>query len=192
MSGEEHEMSNEEPEPGEWENRFETILFNSRFTVLLAVIGILLAAIVMFIKGCIEVIQGIAVFLPDMLAWRPNSQDDTAIILSFIPALENYLFATVLLIMSMGLYELFISKINPKCRTAGSRPDHWLMIRDLDDLKSKMGEIVIMILIVNFFKQSFSVTFTQPIDLLVFGASIVLVAVALFVTHYSALRRKSS
>ena len=166
------------------EEVFEWILFNSRFVVLLAVVGILVAAIVMFLKGSIEIIQGIGVFLPEMLAFRPNSQDDATIILSFIPALDNYLFATVLLIMAMGLYELFISKIDPNCRTIGTRPDHWLEIDNLDDLKSRMGEVLITILIVNFFKLSFSVVYDRPIDLLILGAAIVLVSVALFLTHY--------
>jgi uncharacterized protein (TIGR00645 family) len=166
----------------EW---FETVLFNSRFLVLIAVLGILLAAFVMFVKGSLEVVQGIRTFLPDIVNVTPNPADDSAVILSFIPAIDNYLFATILLMTSMGLYELFISKIDPKSRKDQSKPD-WLVIKDLDDLKTKIGEVVIMILIVNFFKLSFSVVYDQPLDLLVLAGAIILVAGALFVAHYSA------
>ena len=166
------------------EEAFETVLFNCRFLVMIPVLGILLAAVVMFVKGCVEIIEGTRAFLPALPDLRPNSLDDSSVILSFIPAIDNYLFATILLIISMGLYELFISKIDPKCRKERTRPD-WLVIKDLDDLKSKIGEVVIMILIVNFFKLSFSITYQRSLDLLVLGGGILLIALALVVTHYA-------
>jgi len=168
---------------GPVEEVFETALFNSRFLVLIPVMGILAAAVVMFVKGCIEIVQGVRSFLPALSALQPNSRDDTNVILSFIPAIDNYLFATILLIISMGLYELFISEIDPKSRKAGTRPD-WLFIKDLDDLKSKVGEVVVMILIVNFFKLSFGIDYARPMDLLALGGGILLVAASLVVMHY--------
>ena len=127
----------------------------------------------MFVKGSIEIVQGVRAF-----------------ILSFIPAIDNYLFATILLIISMGLYELFISKIDPRSRKEHTRPD-WLVIKDLDDLKSKIGEVVVMILIVNFFKMPFNVTYDQPMDLLVLGGGILLIASSLVVTHYVSGMKRS-
>ncbi|HYM01095.1 MAG TPA: YqhA family protein [Blastocatellia bacterium] len=165
------------------EEVFETVLFNSRFLVLVAVIGVLTSSAVMFVKGCIEVIQGVTSFIPDFRSIQPNSKDDSSVILSFIPAIDNYLFATILLIISMGLYELFISEIDPKSRKKSTRPN-WIIIKDLDDLKSKIGEVVVMILIVNFFKLSFGIDYTRPIDLLALAGGILLVAAALVVTHY--------
>jgi uncharacterized protein (TIGR00645 family) len=170
-------------EHGLIEEVFETVLFNSRFFILTAVLGILVAAFIMFIKGCLEVIQGVQAFLPFMSVIQPNFHDDNSIILSFIPAIDNYLFAAILLITSMGLYELFISKIDPKSRRDETKPD-WLVIKDIDDLKGKIGEVVIMILIVNFFKLSFSVVYDQPLDLLVLGGAILLVSISLVATHY--------
>jgi len=83
----------------------------------------------------------------------------------------------------MGLYELFISKIDPAVRKKKTRPE-WLSITTLDQLKSHIGQVIIMILIVNFFRQSFKIDFNQPIHLLILGGGIVLVAVALVITHY--------
>src|SRR5437867_12100254 len=103
---------------GRMEEIFESALFNSRFLVLVAVLGILIAAIVMFLKGCLEIVQGVRAFSTTLLGVRPTPTDDNSVILSFIPAIDNYLFATILLIISMGLYELFISKIDPTSRTA--------------------------------------------------------------------------
>jgi len=171
------------PKHGIVEEVFESILFNCRFLALFAVLGILIAAVVMFVKGCIEILQGVSAFLPTLHSLHPNPEDDTTVILSFIPAIENYLFATILLITSMGLYELFISKIDPELRRDASKPD-WLIVTDLDDLKSRIGEVIVMILIVNFFKVSFSVVYDRPIDLVILGGGILLVAGSLVITHY--------
>jgi|GEM_PF-4790628 len=90
------------------EEPFETILFQSRLLVLIPVLGILTAAVVMFIKGSVEIVQGTIAFATKFSGWMPTPEDDKELILSFVPALDNYLFAIVLLIISMGLYELFI------------------------------------------------------------------------------------
>lgn len=143
----------------------------------------------MFFKGCVEVVQGVRAF-ELAVSFQPTSLDDKSVLLSFIPAVDNYLFATILLIISMGLYELFISEIDPRSRKEKTRPI-WLCVRDLDDLTSRIGEVVIMILIVNFFKSSFSVNYDRPIDLLALGGGVLLISGSLVVAHYvSGKRRK--
>jgi uncharacterized protein (TIGR00645 family) len=186
------EMSRENiPDHGWVEEAFETALFSCRFLVLVPVLGILAASVVMFFKGCVEVVQGMRAF-QTALSFQPSQLDDKNVILSFIPAVDNYLFATILLIISMGLYELFISEIDPKSRKEKSRPN-WLCVRDLDDLTSRIGEVVIMILIVNFFKLSFSVNIEHPIDLLALGGGVLLISGSLVVAHHvSGKRRKTT
>src|ERR1700688_334057 len=142
----------------------------------------------MFFKGCVEVVHGIRAFKTTFVGCQPTPLDDNKVILAFIPAVDNYLFATILLIIFMGLYELFISEIDPKSRK-GARPT-WLKVTDLDDLTSRIGEVVIMILIVNFFKQSFSLSYEHPIDLLMLGGGVLLVSGSLVVAHYVSGRRK--
>jgi uncharacterized protein (TIGR00645 family) len=173
------------------EEVFETVLFNCRFLVLVPVFGILVAAAVMFVKGSIEIIEGIELFTRTFAGVSPSAADDTNVLLSFIPAIDSYLFATILLIISMGLYELFISKIDPRSTKHHPRPD-WLMVKDLDDLKSHIGEVVVMILIVTFFKLSFNIQYDRPADLLSLGGGILMVTVALVVTHYASARRKKA
>jgi uncharacterized membrane protein YqhA len=175
-------MSGSEKKHGLIEEVFETALFNCRFLVLLAVLGSLLAAIMMFVKGTLELIQGLNALVPSLLQLQPTHADDKQALVSIIPAIDYFLFATVLLIFSMGFYELFISEIDPASRGNKTRPN-WLNIRTLDDLKSHMGKVVMMILIVNFFQQSFNIAYSAPIDLLYLGVGILLVALSLFVTH---------
>lgn len=164
------------------EEIFETFLFNCRFLVLFAVIGSLVASLVMFLKGTVEVIQGINSFRP-MIQFAATHDDDKSIILAFIPAIDSYLFATILLIFAMGYYELFISKIDPSCRKTESRP-RWLIIRNLDDLKNLISDVVITVLIINFFKLAYTLTLNSQFDLLILGGGIFLVAATLLLTHY--------
>lgn len=173
-----------------YEEFFESGLFNMRFLVLVAVLGSLAASITLFAKGSLEIIQGVVAFLRIMHNFIPNSADDKTVILAFIPAIDNYLFATVLLIFSMGIYELFVSKIDPTSRKPFSRP-RWLNINSLDDLKTHISEVVIMILIINFFELSFSMKDLgqKSSDLLMLGGGIMLVAIALYVTHKIIIHR---
>jgi uncharacterized membrane protein YqhA len=164
------------------EEVFETVLFNCRFLVLLAVLGSLLAAVMIFLKGVVELVQAANAFIPSMSQFQVTHADDKQVLLSIMPAIDYFLFATVLLIFSMGLYELFISEIDPASRRDKTRPN-WLNVRSLDDLKSHMGKVIMMILIVNFFQQAFNITYSAPSDLLYLGGGILLVALSLFLTH---------
>ena len=174
-------MSDSEKKHSLIEEVFETVLFNCRFLVLLAVLGSLLAAVMVFLKGAIELVQAANAFIPS-ISLQVTHADDKQVLLSIMPAIDYFLFATVLLIFSMGLYELFISEIDPASRRDKTRPN-WLNVRSLDDLKSHMGKVIMMILIVNFFQQAFNITYGAPSDLLYLGGSILLVALSLFLTH---------
>src|SRR5262249_36022001 len=104
--------------------------------------------------------------------------DDSEVILAFIPAVDNYLFATILLIISMNLYELFVSQIDPEWRGHLKRPS-WLAAGDLGHVTSRIGEVIIMMLIVKFFEKSFTMSYVHAIDALVLGGAVLLIAGAL-------------
>jgi uncharacterized membrane protein YqhA len=171
------------------EEIFESALYNCRFLVLFAVIGSAVASLTLFLRGTIEIIQGVNSFLDILNHFQPTPADDKNVILAFIPAIDNFLFATVLLIFSMGIYELFISQIDPSWKGPQTRPN-WLKIEGLDDLKMHMSEVVVMILVISFFQESFSMTLSNPVDLLLLGGGIVLIAGALWITHDIMSRRK--
>ena len=102
------------------EEVFETILFNFRFLVLLAVLGSMPAAIMIFLKGAVELVQAANAILLFMSQFHMTHEDDKQVLLSIMPAIDYFLFATVLLIISMGVYELFISEIDPVSRMGKS------------------------------------------------------------------------
>ncbi len=89
----------------------------------------------------------------------------------------------------MGVYELFISKIDPVEQKADQRPT-WLQIKDIDDLKSSLGKVILMVLIVSFFKHALIVDYKNAMDLLLLAVGIVLIALALHLAHVSTKNNK--
>ena len=173
------------------EELFETFLFNMRLVTILAVLGALVSSVAMFVKGTLKIVDGIYVFYGQLKDFHFGAEHGAdTLVAHFIASVDNYLFATVLLIFSMGLYELFISKIDPASRTDESRPN-WLKIHSLDDLKSALGKVILMILIVSFFEQSMGIQYKNAMDLVFLGIGILLVSGALFLAHVMHNRQKT-
>ncbi|GAU15741.1 hypothetical protein TSUD_235540 [Trifolium subterraneum] len=112
-----------------------------------------------------------------------------------IEALDVYLLGTVMLVFGMGLYELFVSNLdsasslpdqNPSDRsnlfglfTLKERPK-WLNIKTVNELKTKVGHVIVMLLIIGLFDRSKKATIQTPVDLLCFCASVFLSSSCLF------------
>ncbi len=95
----------------------------------------------------------------------------------------------ILVIFSMGIYELFINKMDPVDKQLDSRPS-WLQIDSIDDLKSSLGKVILMILIVSFFEHTLTIEFHDIKDLLLLGVGILLISVALYLTHAGGVKHK--
>jgi uncharacterized membrane protein YqhA len=163
------------------EQFFEVFLFNSRLITLLAVLGSLFSSVVMFIMGTLKIAGAVVVFWGQITGAQEMGHGSATLVAMFVSSVDLYLFATVLIIFSMGLYELFISKI-PADRHPESRP-HWLKVSSLDDLKSALGKVILIILIVWFFEKALIIEYHSALDLLYLGLGILLVSGALYLTH---------
>jgi uncharacterized membrane protein YqhA len=166
---------------------FEAILFSTRFVTFLAVIGSILASVALFIVSTIQVIDGL-IFFADII--KGGSRNLEHLVAIFVSSVDGYLFATVLLIFSMGVYELFIDKIDVVSKQKISRPN-WMLINSIDDLKSSLGKVILMILIVSFFEHSLNIKYADISDLLFLSIGILLIAAALFLTHSHGKHQKT-
>ncbi len=166
------------------EKFFESAIWNSRLATLFAVVASLLASFAMFFMATADTFYMIAHLShyldPEMTAaGRKLLHDET--IGHVVEIVDGYLLATVMLIFAMGLYELFISKIDLAKESESS--ENVLLIRNLDDLKTRLAKVILMILIVEFFEQTLGMDFKGPLDLLYLASGIALVGVALYLTH---------
>jgi uncharacterized membrane protein YqhA len=89
-----------------------------------------------------------------------------------------FLLGVLILMIAISLYELYITHIPSKFKMPQA-----LLIDSLDELKTKIGKLVYMILLVAFFKQIIKFNFTNMTEMLMLAVSIFFIAVSLhFVT----------
>lgn len=164
------------------ERYFEGFLWNSRYVVMFAVIASLIMAFGVFYMTAIDVYYTLTHLthyheLSD--ADRLNLKAQT--VAHVVGAVDGFLLGTIMLIFSLGLYELFISKID--AAEGNNASSKILMINTLDDLKDKLAKVILMILIVMFFEQALFLKPTAPLELLYYALAIMLVALALYFSH---------
>ncbi len=162
------------------EEIFEGFLWKSRLLVILAVLSSLVGSFALFIAGLFEVMIPLIKFF-QTIDYNILSKK---LVASAIASIDMFLIATFLLIFSLGLYELFISKIDVAYKD--ERSSKVLFITNLEDLKTKLGRVVIMVIIVVFFKQSIEMEYKNPLDLLYLGLGSLGIALALYFTHKEA------
>ena len=167
-----------------FEKLFEGALWNSRFVVLAAVVGSLLAGFAIFYMATVDVVtlfQHSLHYADSSLTEEARKALHDSIVSHIVEVVDGYLLATVMLIFSLGLYELFISDID---EAHGSKAASKIMvINSLDDLKSKLAKVILMIMIVTLFEEAITMHMSSPLDLVYFGAAIALIALALYLTH---------
>jgi uncharacterized membrane protein YqhA len=145
------------------------VLSATRYLVLLGVIACAIGALLCFIGALAQ----LALVATQALSGLDTSAEIKALTVNEIFLADVSLIATALFLVAVGLYELFISKIDfPVGVTVVS----------LDDLKDKLLGVIVVALAVTFLAQI--TTWDGKTDLLSYGVSIALVVLALGVFSY--------
>lgn len=163
---------------------FESTIWSSRLIVIVAVISSLIAAVALFYMSTIDAWYMVSHLLgyasPDLTAeQRMELRADS--ITHVVEMVDGFLLATVMLIFGMGLYELFISKIDKAESSVVA--SSVLVINSLDDLKARLAKVILMILIVRYFEYALQVKLDGMLELLYFSMGIAFLGVALWVSH---------
>ena len=167
---------------------FEPLIWRSRFAVLFAVVFSLGASLLMFYMATVDAIYMIGhalhYYSPE-LEGAARAELRAVTVTHVVEIVDGYLLAAVMLIFALGLYELFISEIDvAKQGTDGQKiSSNVLMITSLDDLKTRLAKVILMILIVRFFEQAIGLEFHGALDLLMFAGGVALLGLALFLAH---------
>lgn len=165
------------------EETVEKVIYQCRFVAFLGVFGSLIGAVLCFVKGC----NIVAASFIDHL-----SRSGKAMVL-LVEATDVYLLGTVMMIFGMGLYELFVSNLD----IAKSLPDQedrsnlfglftlverpkWLEIKSVNELKTKVGHVIVMLLLIGLLDNSKKAAINTPTDLLCFSVSILLCSCGLY------------
>ncbi|XP_071690084.1 uncharacterized protein [Rutidosis leptorrhynchoides] len=176
------------------ESDIEKVIFDFRFLALLAVGGSLAGSLLCFLNGCVYIVDAYKVY------WTGCSKGvhTGKMVLRLVEAIDVYLAGTVMLIFAMGLYGLFISNAPSNVSPAEDRAlkgstlfgmfamrerPKWMKISSLDELKTKVGHVIVMILLVKMFERSKMVTITTGLDLLSYSFCIFLSSASLYILH---------
>nr|CAD1833550.1 unnamed protein product [Ananas comosus var. bracteatus] len=170
------------------------VIFDFRFLALLAVGGSLAGSLLCFLNGCVYIVDAYRVYWTSCIRGLHTGQ----MVLRLVEAIDVYLAGTVMLIFGMGLYGLFISNVHPEVPSTVDRAlkgsslfgmfalkerPKWMKISSLDELKTKVGHVIVMILLVKMFERSKMVTIATGMDLLSYSVCIFLSSASLYILH---------
>ncbi len=161
------------------EKIFESGLWSSRFMVLMAVIFGLIGAVSLFIVASFDVYETAKLVIDTYINHHHPEHFHELVVGGIIGAVDLYLIGVVMLLFSFGLYELFISDIDA-AREDATRENKILSIHSLDQLKDKISKVIVMVLVVGFFKKVGLASYQTPLELLYLALSITAVAVGLY------------
>ncbi len=129
---------------------------------LISVLGILALSIGVFGYSLQEIIKVLQLIIT-------NAAGEEELILKALKSVDLVLIGVVFFIMGVGLFELFINPID-------NLPE-WLVIKDIDQLKSMLIKVIILVMGVSFCGKV--VTWNSETDLLGYGLGLGVVIYAL-------------
>ena len=138
----------------------------SRYLIIISVIGSLAASVTVTLFAGVHMVWVVLAFISD-----PGHPEDLGkrVAVGATELIELFLLGTVLYIIALGLYQLFID------RDVYLPP--WLEIRTIDNLKQRLLSTVVVMLAVSFL--GFVVTWDGSMNILALGVAIGLVLASL-------------
>ena len=161
------------------EKFFENTLWGSRFVIVLAVVFGLIGGFVLFAVASVDVFNTMMYVINTYATHAHPEHFHEEIVGGIIGAVDLYLIGVVMIIFSFGLYELFISDIDPAKDENGTE-NQLLAVHSLDQLKDKISKVIVMVLVVGFFQKVGHTPFNGALELFYLALSITAVAVGLY------------
>jgi uncharacterized membrane protein YqhA len=156
---------------GKEAKRMTKVFGLSRYLVLIAVIGLLLAAVAVIIFAGIATVN---IIIETFAEGEYTAEGARTASVEFIEMIDTFLLGTVLLITSVGLYQLFIEP--------NMELPEWLVVTNLEQLKFNLLAVIVVMLAILFLGEAAG-ELAKSNGILGYGLAIaaVLAAVALVV-----------
>lgn len=120
-------------------NALNTTAFTSRFVALFAVLGTALSALAVYLYGAAFVVVTV---WEAITHGAPSEEGLKHLTIQLVEATDAFLLGTVLYIVSIGFFQLFID--------SDVDIPGWMRITNLDQLKSKLVGVIVVLLSVTF------------------------------------------
>ncbi len=166
---------------------FEQALWNSRLVFLVASLACMAMAGILLWMSTLDVLHlghlALQYADPD-IATEQHKALRVEMVGEAVKSLDGFLLAMAVLIFAFGIHELFVSPLNEAHQHAlGGRI---LVIRSLGDLKSRLGQVITVIMVVTLFEAVLEFHADGALDLLAMAGAVLLAAGALYLNHGSA------
>ena len=164
------------------ERFFERALWDSRLLMLVGVVSCVLLALGTFYLALVDLVYFFGL-VPDYgdlgagVAERNDLRSD--VITALIKVLDGFLICAILIIVALGLYELFVNRIDV-ARFSDASP-RLLQVHDLDDLKERVARLILLVLLIEFFQRALRIPYDTALDLFYLG--ILFVSAAMYLTN---------
>lgn len=142
------------------------LLRQLKYLVLIAVGSSIIAALAAFVWGAVKTVKLVVTLVKTGFGYELAN-------VSFLEMMDAFLIAAALLIFSLGMFELFIQKLD--------LPE-WLHVRNLHDLKAKIGGIAILVIVIAFVERL--LLWQDPQGTLLFAIAIGIISAVLIAFSY--------
>jgi len=143
-----------------------TFVLLARGTMLIAIVATFVIATALLVYTLFEIYYAVKLLIT-------TKSDGKQITLAAIEAIDTFLLVTVLHVVAIGLYQLYIQNDIPI--------PAWVKVETIDDLKVTLSGVVILVLAVFFLGRAISGDASQNLLLMGGGIGAVIVALTLFV-----------
>jgi uncharacterized membrane protein YqhA len=170
-------------EPSTVERWFETILWRTRFLALFPVVFALLVALTVTVFASVDVVRlvGFAVQLTSGASEMELASGRLLLVAKVVKIVDLFLVSTFMIIFALGVYELFIGKIDAAERSEVA--SRLLLIHDIDDLKERLTKILLLILAMLYLEFALRLEPQTGLELLYLAVGTALTAFSLFLTQ---------
>lgn len=166
-----------------WE-LFGKALWKFRIVILAVVIIMLLSSLIAFYLGIHSAYEAYSEITHAASLHQPLPSEEILVFL--ISSIDEFLLGIVLIIIALGIYELFISDIK-----LTGKSTKWMEFSSLEELKAVLTKVIVIILMVYFFKSVVGMKFTTPLSILYLAAGIIMIALANYLTHKDSKEHKN-
>ncbi len=163
------------------EEVFEKLLWSSRFLVLLAVVSSLAASLCLFLLGTFDVVKVFVNMASYVLGFNERFDLHGDVFIALIGSLNTFLVAIILLLFSLGTYQLFLRPLE-----AAEKPGApgLFLFDSLDGLRDRIFVLILLSLTVKFFQIVLIMKVGSWLDLLILAGAVGLLAGAMVLMHW--------
>lgn len=166
------------------ERVFERALWESRLIMLVAVVFCALMSVGAFFIAAVDAVYLFKYIVSYAdLSLAPEAKDAirSQAVTLIVKTVDGFLIAAILIIFALGLYELFVNRLDAARKSEVARK--LLQTRNLDDLKHRIAGLLLLVLVIEFFQQALRLNFQTPLDLLYLALGVLLISAAFYLSN---------